>query len=570
MSDANTNASDGGELSCRTIADNCDILEDVMYPEYQDSVYADDTTWILTAAFIIFTMQSGFAMLEIGVSTPGNEVNVMLKNVCDILFATVAFYLVGYGIAYGTPSNGFMGMGDFVPTTDFNDPIGTALFYGQYIFNLSFAATNATIMGGATAMRMRFSVYCMVSFFSVIVYAFVAHWVWADSGWLGQLGVHDFAGGGPVHLLGGFNSFIAIKFLGSRHGRFDGTRPESDYAESSPTNQLLGTMILWFAWIGFNCGSSFGITEEKWLVACRTAVNTMNSSSGGGIMGLIYSQWATKRKFVRAYDLVNGVLGGLIASSPTSACVQPHEAFIIGAIGALAACWSNEKLLKNWMKIDDPVGAIGAHAIAASWGIFAVGLFADSRFTGIDVRDGLFHGGGFAQLGSQVLEIVAIIGWSIATFTPFFYIVGVVGSRDLRNPRPGLRLEVPGEHEYPHRADPYIHDCFEETVDVGGIMDTVKEQYYDELCNDVLQRLKERSKRRVSAALDKLENELYDSLQKEEGDEQEKEEKTDEEKKEKEEGGELADEEKARDDSPPARPTKRRSMPKATSTRRIE
>ena len=197
-----------------------------------------------------------------------------------------------------------------------------------------------------------------------------------------------------------------------------------------------------------------------------------------------------------------------------------------------------------------------------------MGLFADSRFTGIDVRDGLFHGGGFAQLGSQVLEIVAIIGWSIATFTPFFYIVGVVGSRDLRNPRPGLRLEVPGEQEYPHRADPYIHDCFEETVDVGGIMDTVKEQYYDELCNDVLERLKERSKRRVSAALDKLENELYDSLQKEEGDEQEKEENADEEKKEKEEGGELADEEKARD-SPPARPAKRRSMPKATSTRRI-
>ena len=143
------------------------------------------------------------------------------------------------------------------------------------------------------------------------MYLFVAHWVWAENGWLAVRGVHDFAGGGPVHLLGGFNSFIAILFLGPRKGRFDGTRPESDFAESSPTNQLLGLLILWFAWIGFNCGSSFGITEEKWLVATRTAVNTMNASASGGIIGLIYSQFATKRRFVRPYDIVNRCTGWL-------------------------------------------------------------------------------------------------------------------------------------------------------------------------------------------------------------------------------------------------------------------
>ena len=130
-----------GNLSCQTIADSCDVLDEMIYPEYQDTLYADDTTWILTSAFIIFTMQSGFAMLEIGVSTPGNEVNVMLKNVCDLLFGTIAFFFFGYGIAYGEPSNGFMGMGDFAPSTNFDDPISSALFYGQFIFQLSFAST---------------------------------------------------------------------------------------------------------------------------------------------------------------------------------------------------------------------------------------------------------------------------------------------------------------------------------------------------------------------------------------------------------------------------------------------
>jgi len=341
-------------------------------------------------------------------------------------------------------------------------------------------------------MRMRFGVYCIYSFYAVLVYSFVAHWVWAENGWLAVRGVHDFAGGGPVHLLGGFNSFIAVIFLGPRKGRFDGTRPESDFAESSPTNQLLGLLILWFAWIGFNCGSSFGITEEKWLVATRTAVSTMNASASGGIIGLVYSQWATKRTFVRPYDIVNGVLGGLISSSPTSACIQPYEAMIIGAVGALVACFTNEKLFKQRMKIDDPVGAVGAHAVAASWGILAVGLFANSQFEGIDVRDGLFHGGGLAQLGSQCLEIVAIIAWSTVAVSPFFYLVGIAGSRNLKDPRSGLLLEFDDQKEYPHQADPRIHDCREDNIDMKEVMEHVREDkdFQNEMLEVVLELMK--------------------------------------------------------------------------------
>ena len=333
--------------------------------------------------------------------------------------------------------------------------------------------------------------YCVFAFWAVTVYCFVAHWVWGANGCLAEAVVHDFAGGGPVHLLGGFNAFIAILFVGPRKGRFDGTRPASDFVESSPTGQLFGLLILWFAWIGFNCGSSFGITEEKWLVATRTGVATMNASAGGGIMGLMYSQWATNRTYVRPFDIVNGILGGLVSSSPTCASVQPYEAMIIGAIGSFLACFTNEKVFRDKMKMDDPVGAVGAHAVAAIWGIIAVGLFADSRFDGVDVGDGLFKGGGFKQLGLQLLEIVAIMTWSCLVMTPFFYLMGVANGGDWTNPRKGLVLHFPEFKDKPHQADPRIHGCMEDNVNVEDILGKIKDAFYDEILQEVLERLKD-------------------------------------------------------------------------------
>ena len=218
----------------------------------------------------------------------------------------------------------------------------------------------------------------------------------------------------------------------------------------------------------------------------------MNAAAGGGLMGMIYSQWATKRTFVRPYDIVNGVLGGLVSSSPTSACVQPYQAMIIGAVGGLVACWTNEMLFKNRLKLDDPVGAVGAHAVGATWGILAVGLFADSRFTGITVEDGLFNGGGFHQLGLQCLETVAIIAWSIGVVSPFFWIVGAVISRDPKNPRAGLILVFDDAEEYPHQADPHMHDCREDNIDMNDVKENVRDKsFYDHIQEDVMQMLHE-------------------------------------------------------------------------------
>ena len=443
---------------------DCDTLE--ACPAFQEAFsnaddnggFADDATWVLTSSFVILTMQSGFGLFEIGCSMAGDEVNVMLKNVVDVVFGALAYYFLGYGISYGQPSIPFMGLGDFMPDGSGSD-IDTGLVFSRYLFQFSFAATSTTIVSGCVAMRMRFFVYCIYSFYAVIIYSFVAHWVWADGGWLHQLGVHDFAGGGPVHLLGGTNGLIAILMVGPRKGRFDGSRPKSDFAPSSPTSMLFGLFMLWWGWIGFNCGSTFGITNDKWLVATRAGIATINSTAGGGAAALLYTQVKTGFKFVRPSDIASGILGSLVAITPSCACTHTYDALIIGVIGALVALVISD-FVELKLKLDDPVGGVGVHAAAAIWGLISVGLFADSTLPGINVDDGLFRGGGMGLLGIQLLEIVAIIGWSFATVTPFFYLVGVFNSRLWSDPRSGLRMSVCDDGR---SADLALHGCTDST-----------------------------------------------------------------------------------------------------------
>lgn len=441
-------------MDCEEIA-QCPVFVD----QADNAGYADDATWILTASFVILTMQSGFGLLEIGSITSGNEVNVMLKNVVDVLYGSLAFYLLGYGIAYGRPSNPFMGLGDFLPDGS-DDTTQSGLQYSKYLFQLSFAATSTTIVSGAVAMRLKFTIYCVFSFFAVIAYAFVAHWFWAIDGWLHQLGVHDFAGGGPVHLLGGLNGLVGIIMVGARKGRFDANRPASDFAEGSPTSMLFGLFMLWWGWIGFNCGSSFGISGTRWVVATRAGVSTINSSAAGGVVSIAYSKWNSKGKYLRPRDIVNGILGSLVAITPTCACVHTYVALVIGIVGSLVACLINDVVMLKKLKLDDPVGAVGVHAGSAVWGLLAVGLFADSGLPGITVRDGLFYGGGFTQIGVQVLAIVVVAAWSGGLMFPFFWICGVLFGGTCRHPRKGLRYDfVDGGDQL---TDLHLHNCLED------------------------------------------------------------------------------------------------------------
>lgn len=190
-------------------------------------------------------MQSGFGLLEAGSCSPGFEVNIMMKNIVDVVFTALSYYLVGYGISFGEPSTPFMGMGS-MPADGGYEEVTSGLIYSQYIFQLSFAATSTTIVSGCVAMRLRFFVYILYSLLAVIFYAFVAHWVFADNGWLKEMGAVDFAGGAPVHVFGGINGLVATLFLGPRTGRFDGTRPITDFIPSSPSSQCLGLLVLWW------------------------------------------------------------------------------------------------------------------------------------------------------------------------------------------------------------------------------------------------------------------------------------------------------------------------------------
>mmetsp|Transcript_29060 Transcript_29060/g.53108 ORF Transcript_29060/g.53108 Transcript_29060/m.53108 type:complete len:672 (-) Transcript_29060:466-2481(-) len=420
-------------------------------PEGESRGYADDATWILTSSFVIFTMQSGFGMLEAGSCSPGFEVNILMKNIIDVVFTALMYYLVGYGISFGEPSTPFMGKGCF-PADGGYDEVPSGLRYSQYVFQLSFAATSTTIVSGAVAMRLKFFVYVLYSLIAVIFYSFVAHWTFAKGGFLKDMGAYDFAGGASVHVFGGINGLIATLFLGPRTGRFDGTKPIKNFFPSSPVSQCLGLFCLWWGWIGFNCGSSFGITNDRWVVAIRCAVTTINSTVGGGITGMLYSLWRTERKFIIPEHVINGILGSLVAITPACAVVNTYDAFPIGIIGALVALGCNT--FHCYCHIDDPVGAVGVHAGAGTWGLLAVGLFADCELPGVEVMDGLFRGGGFKLLGLQVVTIVCTMAWAIMWSTIFFYIVGIILSRDWRDPRKGLRVTREEEEQ---GADLYFH-----------------------------------------------------------------------------------------------------------------
>ena len=234
-----------------------------------ENIDADDATWILTSAFIIFTMQSGFGLLESGLVSRKNEVNIMVKNAVDVIFGGLAYWMFGFAFNFGEDkgSNGFTGVGLFL-TDETETTKGDVL--ASYFFQLSFATTATTIVSGALAERTNLKAYIAFSFLNTLSYCFPAHWIWASNGWLKKLGAIDIAGASAVHIVGGSSGLVATLYLGPRTGRFKKGRSGKPFMDmASPTNVILGTFMLWWGWLGFNCGSTFGITGWKWKLAAR-------------------------------------------------------------------------------------------------------------------------------------------------------------------------------------------------------------------------------------------------------------------------------------------------------------
>ncbi len=378
-----------------------------------------DTLWVLLAAFMVFFMQAGFGMVEAGLTRTKNAVNILMKNTMDVGMASLGFFVFGYAIMFGN-GNSFMGFDGWLLLGVESD--GGLPVYAFWLFQAVFVGTAATIVSGGVAERMKFKAYLLYSLLiSALVYPIVGHWTWGG-GWLADLGFYDFAGSTVVHATGGFAALVGAMMLGPRIGKFnkDGS-PNSISGHSMPL-LMIGVIILWFGWFGFNAGSSLEFTDPE-LIA-RISINTLLAAAAGINASMFYG-WFKFGKPDLALTL-NGALAGLVGITAGCSVVSPLSAIVIGSIAGVFVILAVQLLDK--LKIDDPVGAFPVHGFNGVWGTIAVGIFGQKSL-GL-ATDGILFGGGFGQLGIQVLGTLATALFVvIAMYVVFKIIDKTVGLR---------------------------------------------------------------------------------------------------------------------------------------------
>ncbi len=381
--------------------------------------YSLDTFWVLLAAFLVFFMQAGFGMVEAGLTRAKNSVNILMKNAMDLGMATVGFFIMGYALMFGT-GNGFIGWQGWL-LIDAGEVDGLPI-YAFWLFQAMFVGTAATIVSGGVAERMKFKAYLLYSLLiSAIVYPIVGHWTWGG-GWLSDLGFYDFAGSTVVHATGGFAALVGTILLGPRISKFNKNKTANSIAGHNMPLLMIGVIILWFGWFGFNGGSALSFSDPD-LIA-RISINTLLAGAAG-MMVAAFVSWFKFGKPDLALTL-NGVLAGLVGITAGCSVVTPISAIIIGSIAGIIVIYSI--ILLDKLNIDDPVGAVPVHGINGVWGTLAVGIFGQSSL-GLGV-DGLLFGGGFTQLGIQALGTFAtVIFVVIAMYLVFKLIDLVVGLR---------------------------------------------------------------------------------------------------------------------------------------------
>lgn len=395
-----------------------------------------DTFWVLLGAILVFWMQAGFAMVETGFTRSKNAGNIIMKNLMDFALGSLIFWVLGFGIMFGTDVGGFIGIpGFFADGTSPNSPDGVQ-HYAFLFFQTVFCATAATIVSGAMAERTKFISYCLYSaIISAVIYPIAGHWIWGG-GWLAQLGFHDFAGSTAVHSIGGWCALVGAAILGPRIGKYTKTGKSNAIPGHSLTLGALGVFILWMGWFGFNPGSSLGITSEGSLeLASRVFITTNLAAAAAATVTMIFT-WIRYGKPDVSMTL-NGVLAGLVAITAGCDVVSPVGAIIIGILSAFAMVYGIEFVDKK-LKIDDPVGAIGVHCVNGVLGTILTGAFA--------VDGGLFYGGGFKMFGIQILGVLTVAAWSIVTATILFKVIkATVGLRVTRQEEiRGLDIEEHG------------------------------------------------------------------------------------------------------------------------------
>ena len=366
-----------------------------------------NTIWVLLGAALVFFMQAGFAMVETGFTRAKNAGNIIMKNLMDFCIGTPTFWIVGFGIMFGA-GNGFFGkIGGIATEANYGSamlPDGVP-FWAFLIFQTVFCATSATIVSGAMAERTKFSSYCIYSFLiSLIVYPVSGHWIWGG-GFISQMGFHDFAGSCAVHMVGGVAAFIGAIILGPRIGKYSKSGKSKAIPGHNLTIGALGVFILWFCWFGFNGASTVSMEGDAIVTAGKIFVTTNLAAAVATVTVLIIT-WIRYKKPDVSMSL-NGSLAGLVAITAGCDTVSPTSAAIIGIISGFVVVFGIE-FIDKVLKVDDPVGAVGVHFANGLLGTICVGLFSTGQN---GVGAGLFYGGGFKQLGIQLLGVVTVCAW---------------------------------------------------------------------------------------------------------------------------------------------------------------
>ena len=360
-----------------------------------DKFVSTDTIWVLIGAFLVFSMQPGFAMVETGFTRAKNAANIVMKNVMDMSLGSIVFWILGFGLMFGEDIGGFIGAPDFFVKGDYGAAYPSSSFF---IFQTMFCATAATIVSGAMAERTNFLVYCIYSvLISALVYPISGHWIWGG-GWLAEMGFHDFAGSTAVHMVGGVAALIGAKMIGPRIGKYN----EDGSVNAIPGHSIplgaLGVFLLWFGWFGFNGASTVCATGDEALISMGDIFITTNMAAAAGSTATMIYTWVRYGKPDVSMTL-NGVLAGLVAITAGCDVVSPAGALIIGLLAGVLVVVAVE-FFDQKLKIDDPVGAISVHGVCGAFGTIVTGLFA--------TKDGLFYGGGTSFLMTQIIGVVTV------------------------------------------------------------------------------------------------------------------------------------------------------------------
>ena len=389
---------------------------------------AIDIAWLLIAGVLVLFMQAGFGLVESGFIRSKNVTNILMKNALDLSAGAIAYWAVGWGLAYGTTEFidiRFFGGGNFFYS-------GGDADYAGFFFQFAFAATAATIVSGAVAERTKFAAYLIYTVvITAVIYPVVTHWAWGD-GFLsayatpvqfGDNGMIDFAGSTVVHSVGGWAALVGAIMVGARRGKYNDDGSVNPLPGHSMPLGFLGVMILWIGWYGFNAGSTLGLSGGFADLAARVAVTTTLAAGAGALAAMAVS-WARTGKSDLSLTL-NGVLGGLVGITAGCATVDPWAAVVIGLVAGVIIVFGVELL--DSLRIDDPVGAVPVHLFNGVWGTLAVGLFTTQANLGPNYADsasyGLLVGGGAEQLLYQAAGVIAVGAWTVAASVVLFGLI---------------------------------------------------------------------------------------------------------------------------------------------------